>query len=205
MNLRSVKYSDTEIKIKDAAKFLFLKKGFSATTTREIAKESNINLALLNYYFTSKRKLFEIIMLETLHDFFSKMVEVYNDEKTTLEEKLKLTSSKYIDMMIAEPLLPTFVVNELKNNPSSFLKILKGKMIMKSKLVDQYKHGVKEGIYKKMEPIHFVTNILSLIVFPFISSPIIIKIEKLGKNDFIEMMNERKKLIPKWIIQMIKK
>ena len=84
MNIGSVKYSDTEIKIKDAAKFLFLKKGFSATTTREIAKESNINLALLNYYFTSKRKLFEIIMLETLHDFFSKMVEVYNDEKTTL-------------------------------------------------------------------------------------------------------------------------
>ena len=69
----------------------------------EIAKESNINLALLNYYFTSKRKLFEIIMLETIYDFISKMVEVYNDEKTTLEEKLKLTSSKYIDMMIAEP------------------------------------------------------------------------------------------------------
>jgi AcrR family transcriptional regulator len=205
MNIGSVNYSNTEIKIKDAAKFLFLKKGFSATTTREIAKESNINLALLNYYFTSKRKLFEIIMLETIYDFFSKMVEVYNDEKTTLEEKLKLTSSKYIDMMIAEPLLPIFVVNELKNNPSSFLKILKGKMIMKSKLVDQYKQGVKVGIYKKMEPIHFVTNILSLIVFPFISSPIIIKIEKLGKNEFNEMMNQRKKLIPKWIIQMIKK
>jgi AcrR family transcriptional regulator len=205
MNIGSVKYSDTEIKIKDAAKFLFLKKGFSATTTREIAKESNINLALLNYYFTSKRKLFEIIMLETIYDFISKMVEVYNDEKTTLEEKLKLTSSKYIDMMIAEPHLPTFVVYELKNNPSSFLKILKGKMIMESKLIDQYNDGVKKGIYKKIEPIHFVTNILSLIVFPFISSPIIIKMKKLSGKEFNEMMNERKKLIPKWIIQMIKK
>ena len=205
MNIGSVKYSNTEIKIKEAAKNLFLKKGFSATTTREIAKESDINLALLNYYFTSKRKLFEIIMLETLYDFFSKMVEVYNDEKTTLEEKLKLTSSKYIDMIIAEPYLPTFVLNELKNNPSSFLKILKGKMIMRSKLVAQYNDGVKKGIYKKIEPIHFVTNILSLIVFPFISIPIITKIEKLGKNEFNEMMNQRKKLIPKWIIQMIKK
>ena len=78
-------------------------------------------------------------------------------------------------------------------------------MIMKSKLVAQYNDGVKKGIYKKIEPIHFVTNILSLIVFPFISSPIIIKIEKLGKNEFNEMMNQRKKLIPKWIIQMIKK
>ena len=200
-----VKYSNTEIKIKNAAKHLFLKKGFSATTTREIAKESNINLALLNYYFTSKRKLFEIIMLETIHDFLSKMVEVYNDHTTTLEEKLKLTSSKYIDMIIAEPHLPTFVVNELKNNPTTFSKMLKGKMIMESQLVEQFKEGVKKGVYKKMDPIHFVTNMLSLIVHPFIISPIIIKMQKLSKKDFNEMMNDRKKLIPNWIIQMIKK
>ena len=197
-------YSETEIKIKTAAKSLFLKKGYSATTTRDISKESDINLALLNYYFTSKKKLFEIIMLETFYDFISKMVEVYNDEKSTLEEKLKLTSSKYIDMIIAEPHLPTFVVNELKNNPSSILKILKGQ-IMESKLVDQYNEGVKKGVYKKIDPIHFVTNILSLIVFPFISSPIIIKMKKFNRKEFNDMMHERKKLIPQWIIQMIKK
>ena len=181
-----------------------MKKGYSATTTRDISKESDINLALLNYYFTSKKKLFEIIMLETFYDFISKMVEVYNDEKSTLEEKLKLTSSKYIDMIIAEPHLPTFVVNELKNNPSSILKILKGQ-IMESKLVDQYNEGVKKGVYKKIDPIHFVTNILSLIVFPFISSPIIIKMKKFNRKEFNDMMHERKKLIPQWIIQMIKK
>ena len=197
-------YSETEIKIKTAAKSLFLKKGYSATTTRDISKESDINLALLNYYFTSKKKLFEIIMLETFYDFISKMVEVYNDEKSTLEEKLKLTSSKYIDMIIAEPHLPTFVVNELKNNPSSILKILKGQ-IMESKLVDQYNDGVKKGVYKKIDPIHFVTNILSLIVFPFISSPIIIKMKKFSRKEFNDMMHERKKLIPQWILQMIKK
>ena len=197
-------YSETEIKIKTAAKSLFLRKGYSATTTRDISKESDINLALLNYYFTSKKKLFEIIMLETFYDFISKMVEVYNDEKSTLEEKLKLTSSKYIDMIIAEPHLPTFVVNELKNNPSSILKILKGQ-IMESKLVDQYNEGVKKGVYKKIDPIHFVTNILSLIVFPFISSPIIIKMKKFNRKEFNDMMHERKKLIPQWIIQMIKK
>ena len=197
-------YSESEIKIKTAAKSLFLRKGYSATTTRDISKESDINLALLNYYFTSKKKLFEIIMLETFYDFISKMVEVYNDEKSTLEEKLKLTSSKYIDMIIAEPHLPTFVVNELKNNPSSILKILKGQ-IMESKLVDQYNEGVKKGVYKKIDPIHFVTNILSLIVFPFISSPIIIKMKKFNRKEFNDMMHERKKLIPQWIIQMIKK
>ena len=198
-------YSETEIKIKTAAKFLFLKKGYSATTTREIAKESDINLALLNYYFTSKWKLFEIIMFETLFDFLSKMVEVYNDEKTSLEEKIKLTCEKYIDMTIAEPLLPTFVLNELKNNPTSFLKMPSTKMIMKSRLVAQYQEGVKKGIYNKVEPIHFVTNIMSLIVFPFMCSPILKKMEKLNTKEFNTLMLERKKSIPKWIIKMIKK
>ena len=199
------KYSDTELKIRDAAKSLFLKKGYSATTTRDIAQESQINLALLNYYFTSKRRLFEIIMFETLYDFLNKMVEVYNDEETTIREKIELASSKYIDMIIAEPLLPTFILNELKNNPTNFLKMPTAKVIMKSQLISQYNDGVKKGIYKKVDSIHFITNILSLIVFPFISSPIIMKMEKLNKTDFNKMMNQRKKLIPEWIIQMIKK
>lgn len=199
------KYSDTELKIRDAAKSLFLKKGYSATTTRDIAQESQINLALLNYYFTSKRRLFEIIMFETLYDFLNKMVEVYNDEKTTIREKIELASSKYIDMIIAEPLLPTFILNELKNNPTNFLKMPTAKVIMKSQLISQYNDGVKKGIYKKVDSIHFITNILSLIVFPFICSPIIMKMEKLNKTDFNKMMNQRKKLIPEWIIQMIKK
>ena len=199
------KYSDTELKIRDAAKSLFLKKGYSATTTRDIAQESQINLALLNYYFTSKRRLFEIIMFETLYDFLNKMVDVYNDEETTIREKIELASSKYIDMIIAEPLLPTFILNELKNNPTNFLKMPTAKVIMKSQLISQYNDGVKKGIYKKVDSIHFITNILSLIVFPFICSPIIMKMEKLNKTDFNKMMNQRKKLIPEWIIQMIKK
>jgi len=199
------KYSDTELKIRDAAKSLFLKKGYSATTTRDIAQESQINLALLNYYFTSKRRLFEIIMFETLYDFLNKMVVVYNDEETTIREKIELASSKYIDMIIAEPLLPTFILNELKNNPTNFLKMPTAKVIMKSQLISQYNDGVKKGIYKKVDSIHFITNILSLIVFPFICSPIIMKMEKLNKTDFNKMMNQRKKLIPEWIIQMIKK
>ena len=199
------KYSDTELKIRDAAKSLFLKKGYSATTTRDIAQESQINLALLNYYFTSKRRLFEIIMFETLYDFLNKMVEVYNDEETTIREKIELASSKYIDMIIAEPLLPTFILNELKNNPTNFLKMPTAKVIMKSQLISQYNDGVKKGIYKKVDSIHFITNILSLIVFPFICSPIIMKMEKLNKTDFNKMMNQRKKLIPEWIIQRIKK
>ena len=98
-----------------------------------------------------------------------------------------------------------FSGEKLKNNPTSFLKMPTTKMIMKSNFVAQYQEGVKKGIYRKVDPIHFVTNVLSVIVFPFMCSPIIMKIENLSKKDFNIMMTERKKLIPAWIIQMIKK
>ena len=59
----------TEQKIKEAARKLFTEKGFDAVKTRDIAEEAGLNLALLNYYFRSKEKLFEIIMLENLGHF----------------------------------------------------------------------------------------------------------------------------------------
>ncbi len=60
-NMKADKAS-TEDKIKQAARKLFTKNGFAAVKTRDIAAEAGINLALLNYYFRSKKKLFEIII-----------------------------------------------------------------------------------------------------------------------------------------------
>lgn len=61
--------TSTEEKIKEAARTVFHKKGFAATRTRDIAEEAGINLALLNYYFRSKQRLFELIMVETTAAF----------------------------------------------------------------------------------------------------------------------------------------
>ena len=52
----------TEIKIKEAATRVFVAKGFNGCTSREIAKESGMNVALVNYYFKSKGQLFEIVI-----------------------------------------------------------------------------------------------------------------------------------------------
>ena len=45
----------TEEKILISASKVFTEKGFSGTRTRDIAEEAGINLALLNYYFRSKK------------------------------------------------------------------------------------------------------------------------------------------------------
>jgi len=80
-----------EQKIIEAARKLFTEKSFDAVKTRDIANEAGINLALLNYYFRSKEKLFEIVMQENMQKFFQSIVGIINDEETTIREKSGVT------------------------------------------------------------------------------------------------------------------
>src|SRR6195952_788113 len=86
----------TEEKIKQAATKVFMQKGYAATRTRDIAEAAEINLALLNYYFRSKEKLFEIVMLEKVQKLFGLIIPVVTDETMDLEKKIELIAANYI-------------------------------------------------------------------------------------------------------------
>src|SRR5690606_19330293 len=91
--------TSTEEKIKNAARLVFNQKGYAGTRTRDIAEQAGINLALLNYYFRSKQKLFDLIMLETMQDFIQSMKTVFNDKNTSLQSKVEAVASRYIDLL----------------------------------------------------------------------------------------------------------
>lgn len=190
----------TEDKIKSAARIVFYKKGFAATRTRDIAEEAGINLALLNYYFRSKAKLFEMIMIETMSGFFRNLMIVLNDEKTSLEEKVEDVVARYIDLIIKEPEIPTFIISELRNNPDLLLQKIPLKEVIRSSMfLKQHQEAVKKGQILEPNPLHFLINMLGLTVFPFIAKPILMGISELSDKEFESLMQERKKLIPVWI------
>ncbi|WP_367915059.1 TetR/AcrR family transcriptional regulator [Leadbetterella sp. DM7] len=195
----------TEEKIKEAARVVFHKKGFAATRTRDIAEEAGINLALLNYYFRSKGRLFEIIMLETVSGFIQTMALALNDEETTLEEKIRRVASAYIDLISKEPDLPIFMLSEIRNNPDLLLHKLPIKQtILGSVFFRQHLAAVQEGKITEPNPLHFLMNLIGLIMFPFIASPMLKRLGDLQDKDFDRLMQERKKLIPLWISAMMK-
>lgn len=196
---------NTEAKLKTAARIVFHKKGFAGTRTRDIANEANINLALLNYYFRSKEKLFELVMLETLTSFFQTMGIVFNDEVSTLEKKIQLVAEKYIDLITTEPELPLFIMSEIRSHGADILEKMPGvNMILQSVFIKQYQEAAMNGKITEPNPLHFLMNILGLIVFPFIGSPMIKKVGKLSDRQFDKLMQERKILIPVWIKAILK-
>ena len=193
---------NTEQKIKKAARVVFHDKGFAGARTRDIAEAANINLALLNYYFRSKEKLFQIIMVETLAEFNQAMGEVFNDESTTLEKKIQLVSEKYIDIIIAEPEIPIFIMTEIRSHGAEILEKLPANTILQSSFIKQYRQAVKDKTISEQNPLHFLMNLTGLITFPFINSPILKKVGNLSDSQFNNLMKERKKKIPIWIKAM---
>ena len=198
--------ASTELKIKQAAQKVFMQKGYAAARTRDIAEAAGINLALLNYYFRSKEKLFDIIMLENLQHFIEGIKEILNNRKTSIEQKVEALVTNYIDLLTRQPDLPLFILHELRTHPKEIVsKIDRDKFINKSYFMQQIKDAAKQGKIAPVNPLHFLINIISLTVFPFVASPVLQNIGGLNQQDFNALMEERKKLIPKWIKAIMQK
>jgi AcrR family transcriptional regulator len=194
----------TEEKIKLAAHTVFQKKGYAATRTRDIAAEAGINLALLNYYFRSKEKLFGIIMQETMSGFFKNMVGVLNDENTNFEKKIELFVANYINMLTKEPDVLLFILGEARNRPEDLLKNLPVRQILSNSVfIQQFQEKVANGDIKELNPLHFMINLMGLTVMSFVAKPFISAIGGLNDEQFNQLMQERKTLIPVWIKEIM--
>lgn len=199
------KNPSTEEKIKEAARRVFTKKGYAATRTRDIAEESGFNLALINYYFRSKEKLFDIVMVEHIQTFIHNVMGIVNDQTTTLSQKMDILISHYVDMLIKNPDIPIFVLGEINANPAKLIAKLGFNKMNQGDIyiVKQWKELAASGNAPNINPIHILMNVLSLTIFPFIASPLIRNRTGMSMDEFNGLMEERKKLIPVWVRAVI--
>ena len=195
---------NSEERIKAAARKVFHQKGYAGTRTRDIAEEAGINHAMVNYYFRSKEKLFQIVMIETMTYFFQGISAILNEETTSLEQKIEQVVAKYIDLLLEEPELPTFVFNEVRTNPEPFIENSPiYKALQNSVLARQYGEAVARGEISEPNLLQMVLNVISLVIFPFIAQPILIALNKMDNDQYKALILERKKLIPQWIKAML--
>ncbi|GAA4454221.1 TetR/AcrR family transcriptional regulator [Rurimicrobium arvi] len=196
--------ASTEEKIKAAARAVFHEKGYAATRTRDIADAAGINLALLNYYFRSKEKLFHIIMSETLQQFFKSLIVIFNHPDSTLEQKIDELCARYIDQLLREPQIPLFIISELRSNGDALTQNHRINLRLKETV---FARQLKERIEQKggtpTEPIHLFLNLIGMTVFPFIAQPVLKQVAEMGEEQFRALMLQRSKMIPQWIKSML--
>jgi AcrR family transcriptional regulator len=195
---------NTESKILSAAKEVFVSKGYDGARMQEIADTAQINKALLHYYFRSKEKLFKAVFEDTLMKI-GPVIKEFVTAPMPLEVKIWKFVDDYIEIIKRNPKLPLFILNEIRVNPERVLNYFNLYDLLNTQILqDQLNRESEKGNYEMVDVAHFVTNVISLTIFPFVGKPILQKTMQIGDEEWESFINERKTIIPKTIMNWIK-
>lgn len=197
------KKDNTEEKILNAAHEVFIKKGMDGTRMQEIADTAGINKALLHYYFRTKQKLFEAIFKTAFKKIFPKIEEMVRAD-IPIEDKLGTFIDKYIDILLKNPYLPSFILKEINRDPEFIANTIKNLGVNPDIVFQLFEKEMKAGNIRKMDPRELMVNMLALSIFPFAARPLMKAVFfKNDKKAYNEFLKNRKTTVKEFILNSI--
>lgn len=199
----NIKEKQTEDKIAEAAREVFVEKGMSGARMQEIADKAGINKSLLHYYFRSKEKLFNFVFAK-LTNRIGKMISSTMNERVSVEEKVKQFTETYIDILLKNPFLPNFILNEITRNPDSIVKQFTESKVEPIKYLEPLNKQLKTEGYS-IQANDFIINLLSLVIFPIAARPLLQRLIFDGNShEYKEYIKARKTSIVIFVMNAIK-
>jgi AcrR family transcriptional regulator len=187
---------ETEERILDSARDVFHERGYDGARMQEIADRAGINKALLHYYFRSKDQLFETIFKATVSKFLPAVLQNLAGVET-VSVKIHRFVSSYIDTLKANPFIAAFILHELNRNPDRVRGFIPPLVMAKmAPFLDQISREMDAGTIPKSDPRHFLVNMFSMCIFPFIANPILKSVLSMDADAYDRFLEERKSIIP---------
>lgn len=193
----------TETKIKEAAIRIFTAKGFNGCTSREIAKEAGINVALLNYYFKSKGQLFDIVIAAVLNDFTFSLIDVLKSNMSLIN-KARILIEKEYDFLSKHPEIPSFIINELGKKDKNYFECLDiVNELIETKIFQEVIEAQASGEMRKVDLVSLMLLIMSNCHFPFMAKPMIKTIHSLEDDQYNEHLMVHKQYVTEMLINYL--
>ncbi|MDX1566212.1 MAG: TetR family transcriptional regulator [Longimicrobiales bacterium] len=199
---------DTEDRILEAARSVFLRRGTTGARMREIAEEAGVNQALLHYYFRTKEALAEAVFRKVARQLLPPIVaELRSDHP--LAEKAKRVIELELDHLSRNPNLPAYLISELSHHPDRAPQLWEevvgepadrsgGRVL--EKLREQLDEAAEREEVRPLEPEQFLVNLVSLCIFPFAARPMLEAVLGLGPNEFEAFIEERRQSLPDFFL-----
>lgn len=193
----------SEEKIKEAAKAIFLKKGYAGTTARDIAEAANMNIALTNYYFRSKEKLFLEIFKDLFNYYCQNTLRIFQKPIGIREKLIELIEEDF-RVMKAEPNLVLFLMKEIQRDPEQLPpELSKFKELLHGTLTSQIKEEVKNGRMRDIGADHLIPLIMGSLQFIFVGKNMNMKLYNTTEDEFNDFAECHKNLIISMITEYL--
>ena len=196
---------DTEQRILGAAHVVFLRRGTAGARMQEIAREADVNSALVHYYFRTKERLAQAVFQRAAMQLMPAVIRILASD-AELESKVEQVVDVELQQLQKTPYLPGYILSELTHHPERVRQLFSavtgltpteiGGRVLKV-LGAQINARVKAGRMHPIAPEQFVINLLALCVFPFAARPMVMALaglDQAGFNQFIE--RRRRELAP---------
>ena len=197
------KSADTEAKILEAARSVFIRRGTAGARMQEIAAEAGVNQALLHYYFRSKDQLGAAVFEQMASRLFPALLQALASD-LSLDGKIEKIVSLYHESLAANPFLPGYILSELHHHPERIETIL-GKVgggdprgiiaPVFLRLNEQITAEVAAGRMRPITAREFVVNLVSLCIFPFAARPMLSLMLGLDDKSFPTFIAERQRTL----------
>jgi len=197
----------TRERIFKAASEVFEEKGYSGARMQEIADRAGINKALLHYYFSTKEQLFMAVFQVLLKKMFEKISAIF-EEETSFREKIRRFLDEHIELLIKNPRLPLFLLNEVSRNPAlaEGLKETLRYSQIRDMIYEKHAKELKGYGIKKNDIPQLMITIISMSVFPCVARDMLkLMMPQMDENKkFNAFMRERKEFATDFVITALK-
>lgn len=194
----------TEEKIKAAAKEVFLAKGFSGCSSREIAKAAGENVALVNYYFRSKGQLFEMIFKSAMEDFMLSMVHVFSSDQS-LEQKMRIFIGREFEFLAKHPELPSFIINEMNREEgcSAGEHVAHFEKIAETGIFNECIQAQANGTMREISLLSVTLLVMSNCQYPIMAKNLLKNLHQLTDEDYTSQLKSHQEHVTEMLVNYL--
>lgn len=193
----------TEERIREAARRVFLEKGYDGTTSRDLAKASGLNVSMTNYYFRSKEKLFQLTFQDLHRTNFARLNILVNADLPLREKIEQLLASEY-ELVVANPDLPLFIMHEMRRHPDLFAnEVVRNSpypTLRESVFARQVEAAVASGELKPIDPLQIIMLIVSNVHYPFVGRAVITQSLAMTDAELTALVHRHQPVVREMII-----
>jgi AcrR family transcriptional regulator len=188
-----VKDCKTEQLLLETAMNIFYKEGRIKATTQEIADSAGVNRTLIHYYFKSRNDLLKKVNILADARYRRALDDIYVAEMP-FKPKIRLIIEALIKIHKEYPYLELYLSSgmvRLATASPNEIKVVKESYFAFNHIVKEVESELLLGTIKSTSAMHFMTNILSLAVYPFFMRPLQLKLYEIQDNEYDVFIGER--------------
>jgi TetR/AcrR family transcriptional regulator len=155
----------TKVRILDAAEEEFAKGGLLGARTEAIAANIGVTKSMIFYHFGDKEGLYQAVLERAIAQRMRTIqkIDIHSIEP---KEAMRALVGAFIDDIVVNKNLPAIFFYEGIQNKGKYYGQIAIESIYRP-FVDVIERGIKDGQFRKCDPLHASVNIMGMCVFYF--------------------------------------